>query len=151
MRFERLTVERFGHFDNLDIDLSGGPGMVVVYGPNEAGKTTLLRALHGLLFGIDERTSYAFEYDYRAIALRAILRDTAGQRLHVTRLKKRKDSLLGSLHTDVGEQPLDALRFARYFGAITEDLYSSIFGFTSRVKDEPPARSMPSFRVSFGG
>lgn len=130
MRFERLAVERFGHFESLDLDLSGGPGLVVIYGPNEAGKTTLLRALHGLLFGIDERTPYAFEYDYRAIALRAVLRDTSGQRLDITRLKKRKDSLLGSLRSDVGEVPLDALRFSRYFGAITEELYGSIFGFS---------------------
>lgn len=130
MRFERLTVERFGHFESLDIDMSGGPGLVVIYGPNEAGKTTLLRALHGLLFGVDERTPYAFEYDYRAIALRAVLRDSAGQRLHVTRLKKRKDSLAGSLHSDAGETPLDAARFARYFGAITEELYRAIFGFS---------------------
>ncbi|MDC0718528.1 AAA family ATPase [Nannocystis bainbridge] len=130
MRFERLTVERFGHFESLDIDLPGGPGLVVLYGPNEAGKTTLLRALHGLLFGVDERTPYAFEYDYRAIALRAVLRDSAGQRLHVTRLKKRKDSLVGSLHSEAGEVPLDGARFARYFGAITEELYRAIFGFT---------------------
>ncbi|MCY1057145.1 AAA family ATPase [Nannocystis sp. SCPEA4] len=130
MRFERLTVERFGHFESLDIDLPGGPGLVVIYGPNEAGKTTLLRALHGLLFGVDERTPYAFEYDYRAIALRAVLRDSAGQRLHVTRLKKRKDSLAGSLQSDAGEVPLDAARFGRYFGAITEELYRAIFGFT---------------------
>ncbi len=100
-----------------------------IYGPNEAGKTTLLRALHGLLFGVDERTPYA-RYDYRAIALRAVLRDSAGQRLHVTRLKKRKDSLAGSLHSDAGEVPLDAARFGRYFGAITEELYRAIFGFT---------------------
>ncbi|MFZ6183279.1 AAA family ATPase [Nannocystis pusilla] len=130
MRFERLTVERFGHFESLDIDLPGGPGLVVLYGPNEAGKTTLLRALHGLLFGVDDRTPYAFEYDYRAIALRAVLRDSAGQRLHVTRLKKRKDSLAGSLHSEAGEVPLDGPRFARYFGAITEELYRAIFGFT---------------------
>lgn len=130
MRFERLSVERFGHFESLDLDLPGAPGLVVVYGPNEAGKTTLLRALHGLLFGIDERTPYAFEYDYRAIALRATLRDTADQRLTVTRLKKRKDSLLGTLRSEAGELPLDAARFTRYFGAITEDLYRSIFGFT---------------------
>ena len=130
MRFERLSVERFGHFESLDLDLPGAPGLVVVYGPNEAGKTTLLRALHGLLFGIDERTPYAFEYDYRAIALRATLRDTAEQRLTITRLKKRKDSLLGTLRSEAGELPLDAARFTRYFGAITEDLYRSIFGFT---------------------
>lgn len=130
MRFERLAIERFGHFESLDIHLPGGPGLVVVHGPNEAGKTTLRQAIRGLLFGVDERTPYAFEYDYRAIALRAVLRDSSGQILEITRLKKRKDSLVGAVRGEFGETPLNALHFSRYFGAITEELYASIFGFS---------------------
>ncbi len=38
MRFERRTVERAGHFESLDIDLPGGPGLVVTYGPNRPAR-----------------------------------------------------------------------------------------------------------------
>ena len=130
MRFERLTVERFGHFESLELDLRGPSGLVVIHGPNEAGKTTLLRAIHGLLFGIDERSPYAFRYPYQAMAIHATLVDSAGQRLELTRRKKRKDALLGNLRTDAGEVPLDEHRLHRYFGGVTPDLYRSVFGFT---------------------
>lgn len=130
MKFERLGLERFGHFESLDLDLRGPSGLVVIYGPNEAGKSTLLSAIHGLLFGIDERSPYGFRFPYQAMAIRATLLDSAGQRIELVRRKKRKDALLGNLRTDAGEVTLDEPRFRRYFGALTEDLYKAVFGFT---------------------
>jgi uncharacterized protein YhaN len=130
MRFERLALERFGHFESLDLDLGGRSGLVVIHGPNEAGKTTLLRAIHGLLFGIDERSPYGFRFPYQAMAIHATLVDSAGQRLEIVRRKRRKDALLGHLRSDVGEVPLDEPRFGRYFGGVTPDLYRAVFGFT---------------------
>ena len=130
MRFERLALERFGHFESLDLDLGGRAGLIVIHGPNEAGKTTLLRAIHGLLFGIDERSPYGFRFPYQAMAIHATLVDSAGQRLEVVRRKRRKDALLGHLRSEAGEVPLDEPRFGRYFGGVTPDLYRSVFGFT---------------------
>ena len=130
MKFESLSLERFGHFEALDLDLRGPSGLVVIHGANEAGKTTLLRAIHGLLFGIDERSPYAFRFPYQAMAIRATLQDSAGQRIELVRRKKRKDALLGNLRTDAGEVALDEPRFHRYFGGLTEDLYRAVFGFT---------------------
>ncbi len=128
MRFERLGIERFGQFESLNLDLAGA-NLVLIHGPNEAGKSTLLRAIHGLLFGIDERSPDNFRFPYPAMHLTATLRDSAGQRIELSRRKKRKDALLGTLRTDLGELALDEPRFARYFGAVTEDLYRQIFGF----------------------
>jgi len=130
MRFERLALERFGHFESLDLDLRARSGLVVIHGPNEAGKTTLLRAIHGLLFGIDERSPYGFRFPYQAMAIHATLQDSAGQHLDVVRRKRRKDALLGHLRSEAGEVPLDEPRFARYFGGVTPELYRSVFGFT---------------------
>ena len=130
MRFERLALERFGHFESLDLDLGAGAGLVVIHGPNEAGKTTLLRAIHGLLFGIDERSPYGFRFPYQAMAIHATLQDSAGQHLDVVRRKRRKDALLGHLRSEAGEVSLDEPRFARYFGGVTPELYRSVFGFT---------------------
>lgn len=128
MKFERLGLERFGQFETLDLDLAGA-NLALIYGPNEAGKSTLLRAIHGLLFGIEERSPDNFQFPYPTMHLTAALRDSAGQRIEISRRKKRKDSLLGTLRTDLGELNLDEPRFARYFGAVTEDLYRQIFGF----------------------
>ena len=68
MKFERIELERFGHFESLSLDLRGPSGLVVIHGPNEAGKTTLLRAIHGLLFGIDERSPYGLLLRCRTMA-----------------------------------------------------------------------------------
>lgn len=55
MRFESLILERFGMFEGASLDFVGG-SLHVVYGANEAGKSTALAAISDLLFGIDERT-----------------------------------------------------------------------------------------------
>ena len=58
MRFERLDFSAFGPFTGLSLDLSGGApgGFHIVFGPNEAGKSSALRGVHDLLFGFPERT-----------------------------------------------------------------------------------------------
>ncbi|HEY0135581.1 MAG TPA: AAA family ATPase, partial [Nannocystis sp.] len=76
------------------------------------------------------RSPYGFRYPYQAMAIKATLLDSAGQRIELVRRKKRKDALLGNLRTDAGEVTLDEPRFRRYFGALTEELYKAVFGFT---------------------
>ncbi|MFN9913557.1 MAG: AAA family ATPase, partial [Pirellulaceae bacterium] len=52
MRIRQLDLIAFGHFTNRSIDLSqGNLGLHMIYGPNEAGKSTSLRALTAFLFG----------------------------------------------------------------------------------------------------
>jgi len=48
MRIERIRLERFRRFDELDIELA--PGLNVVRGPNESGKSTLVSAIVAGLF-----------------------------------------------------------------------------------------------------
>ena len=50
MRFESVTARAFGRFRDETLDLA--PGMNVVYGPNEAGKSTWHAALYAGLCGI---------------------------------------------------------------------------------------------------
>lgn len=127
MRIDRLSVERFGHFERLDLDL--GRGLTLLHGPNEAGKSTLLAALRSLFYGIDERTPLAFRFDYRAISLRAVLRDSSGQLLEIERRKRRKRSLTGTLTSQAGAVEIDDERFAGYFTGVSEELYAALFGF----------------------
>lgn len=51
MRFERFTVERFGRLRGLDSGERPLPGLVVVLGGNEAGKSTLFAFLSSMLYG----------------------------------------------------------------------------------------------------
>jgi uncharacterized protein YhaN len=50
MRITGIEIERFGVWQNYKQPLNRN-GLTVFYGPNEAGKTTLLRFIRGVLYG----------------------------------------------------------------------------------------------------
>ena len=53
MRLAELHLRAFGHFSDVRVDLDAGrPALHVVYGHNEAGKSTTLRAVTGLFFWV---------------------------------------------------------------------------------------------------
>jgi energy-coupling factor transporter ATP-binding protein EcfA2 len=49
MRLRRLEVRHFGKFENLSVEF--GPGMNLLYGANESGKSTLVAAVSAILCG----------------------------------------------------------------------------------------------------
>lgn len=51
MKFERLEITGFGKLHDVAIDFS--PSVTVIVGNNEAGKSTLQRALRAALYGLD--------------------------------------------------------------------------------------------------
>ncbi|MFP2960231.1 AAA family ATPase [Myxococcus sp. 1LA] len=53
LRIDALRVLGFGRFSGLTREL--GPGLHLLYGPNEAGKSTLLAFLRSMLFGFEKR------------------------------------------------------------------------------------------------
>jgi chromosome segregation protein len=125
MRFEELHLERFGHFDGLRLDLSGEDVLLhLVYGPNEAGKSTALAAICDLLFGIPERTSFNFRHEYGRLRIGGTLTNTAGQRLSFKRRKARVNSLLRP--DESAELPENSL--APYLGGATREFFERMFG-----------------------
>ena len=50
MKLERIHIERFGAWQSLDLPVDS-EGISVYYGPNEAGKSTLMRFVRGVLYG----------------------------------------------------------------------------------------------------
>jgi len=53
MIITRLKLGNFGKLKNIDLNL--GDKLNLIYGPNEAGKTTLLAFIKGMLYGMDSR------------------------------------------------------------------------------------------------
>ena len=64
MRLNRLDLTRYGHFTGRSLSFPlpapGAPDLHVIYGANEAGKSTLLTAWLDLLFGIHLQSRNAF-------------------------------------------------------------------------------------------
>ncbi|MBL8660371.1 MAG: AAA family ATPase [Rhodospirillales bacterium] len=126
MRIERLALERYGHFSNYETDLGGdGVRLVVVLGRNEAGKTTALRALGDLLFGIEPRSPYNFRHDYKDMRIGAELRGSDGRRLTVRRRKGNQNTLLDAENRPLGD---DAL--APFLGGADRFVFDNLFGLT---------------------
>lgn len=109
MRFSRLSLERYGRFEDCDLDFrSGSPDLHVIYGENEAGKTTSLAAVSDLLFGFPVRSPYNFLFDYSLLRVGAVLedRDTT---LACRRKKGTSGTLLGADDAAIDDAPLAAM------------------------------------------
>ena len=86
MRIAQLQLIAYGPFRGLDLDLSA-PGIHVVFGRNEAGKSTTLRAITGLLYGIDTRTLDAHVHKPAELRIGGTLVGDDGARVRVVRRK----------------------------------------------------------------
>ena len=51
MKIEQIDLQAFGHFTRQRLVLGDAANLHLICGPNEAGKTTLWRAINGALFG----------------------------------------------------------------------------------------------------
>jgi uncharacterized protein YhaN len=119
-----LRLTAFGHFTDASLDLSAGSeGMHIVYGANEAGKSTALRALKSFFYRIPARSDDNFLHQYTKMEIGATLRKSDGSVLHATRRKGNKNTLLGEDGQDVEE----ALR-NQFLGGLDEDLFAQQFG-----------------------
>jgi exonuclease SbcC len=94
MRIEQIDLKAYGHFSNQRLTLAGGADLHLICGPNEAGKTTLWRAINGALFGIPETTRDGYRHGNPKLRVGLVLSSRAGERLAVMRRKGRVNTLL---------------------------------------------------------
>lgn len=97
MKFVELDLRAYGPFTNTKISFekeAAQSGLHLILGPNEAGKSTALRALRAVLFGMEEkRDAHLHPWDMLRVGLK--LRTADGQVLDVERRKgKGSKSLL---------------------------------------------------------
>ncbi|WP_310461999.1 AAA family ATPase [Sphaerotilus sp.] len=94
MKLLRLHLQAFGPFTDRWLDLGDGSvGLQLVCGPNEAGKSSTLRALTALRYGIELRSTDDFVHDHPAMRLGAVLLDREGREVRVVRRKGRGQTL----------------------------------------------------------
>jgi len=119
----RLTA--YGPFTGTVIDLSRGEeGLHIVYGLNEAGKSSALRALRSLLYGIPERSPDGFLHPYPKMRVGAVIRGKGGELLKCLRRKGRMNTLRAEDDTGV----LDETVLCRFLNGIDHDLFATMFG-----------------------
>ena len=93
MKILQLHLKAFGPFTDTSLDLSGGEqGLHIVYGPNEAGKSSSLRAITDLLYGFLPRTPDNFLHPYPKLRIGGELQNSDGKILEMIRRKANKKS-----------------------------------------------------------
>jgi len=125
MRIDRLDLLAFGPFTGLALELAQGQqGLHVVYGENETGKSSALRAIGDLLFGIAARSTDDFVHDMKALRLGGTLRTRDGKALAFVRRKGNQNVLLDPST----EAPLGDDALAPFLGGIDREEFERVFG-----------------------
>ncbi|CAI9418905.1 hypothetical protein ANOBCDAF_04411 [Pleomorphomonas sp. T1.2MG-36] len=134
MRLRRLDLTRYGKFTadkiNFGEHVAGTPDLHIVYGLNEAGKSTSLSAYLDLLFGIEERTKYGFLHQGKAMEIGACL-EFDGQLHEFKRVKQRSNSLLNEQGQPVNEALLSAP-----LAGLTRDAYRMMFSLDDQTLED---------------
>ncbi len=96
MRLQALHLSLFGHFTDKTIDFGPrgpGPDFHIVFGPNEAGKTTLMEGYLRLLYGFPGQDAYGFKHQRANLQVGGTL-EISGEKHRLTRVSRRSDNLL---------------------------------------------------------
>ncbi|MBE1236809.1 AAA family ATPase [Phaeovibrio sulfidiphilus] len=125
MRLRRLDLKRFGHFTDTHLEFGeavpGTPDFHVVYGPNEAGKTTLMEGYLRLLYGfLAKNEPYDFRHQRPNLSVAGLL-DINGQTLFLERSPRKGSPLLDERGAVVPEAVLGAV-----LGRLSRDDYRKL-------------------------
>ncbi|MBC8355796.1 MAG: AAA family ATPase [Planctomycetes bacterium] len=129
MRLRELEVEHFGVFSDQSLEFDAG--FSLVFGPNEAGKSTLLQLIREMLFGFKaQQNPYVFEQHSGEMAGIASFDMHDGSQLRFRRRKGKKNEVVGSQEPSGRE--IDASALGQLTGGANKELYEQVFGFSLR-------------------
>jgi len=124
MRLAELALRRFGRFEErrLDFGPADGLDLHLIYGPNEAGKSTLFAAMEDLFFGIPPRSRHAFRFEQSNLRIEGEVEAADAPRRRVARVHDRKAAL-----RDVHEAPLPESVFGPALERLDRATYRQMF------------------------
>ncbi|WP_395697053.1 AAA family ATPase [Methylocella sp.] len=125
MRFESLTLECYGRFETTELAFPPSAGLCVVYGANEAGKSTALEAVGDFLYGVHDQSRRADTYGPSRLRIGATLRFADGALRRLVRRKGRKGTL-----ADEEGRPVDESVLAAALGSTTRKRFAALFGLS---------------------
>ena len=126
MRFDSLNIPAFGPFTSCAYEFQQSEhDLHVIYGENEAGKSSLLRGIHHLLYGFPSSTDDDFLHDYRKLRIGATISD-GEQTLTFMRKKGNVGTLLDEHQNTIDEGKLKA-----FCGSVSPDFFTHMFGLST--------------------
>ncbi len=135
MKINAINLKAYGPFTNKVLDFwDDGFGLHLVFGGNEAGKSTALRALIGLLYGFGHRVDDNWLHENKKLLVSGTFALKDGRLLNLSRYKRRKNDLIDEdtglafrqeeLNKHLGQMGRDAFEHA--FGISHESLRQGV-------------------------
>jgi uncharacterized protein YhaN len=125
VRIDRIDLIRFGHFAGREIELPPRkPDFYLFYGDNEAGKSTLLRGISALFFGVPTKTQDAHSFKTTELRIGA----TISQADTTFSFRRRKGVSGTLLSTDDAQMQESAL--APFLKEVDRDRFEQFFALT---------------------
>lgn len=136
MKLAKLNLMAFGPFTQRELTLGEtGHSLHLIYGPNEAGKSTTLRAISSLLFAFSDKRGGNAEdtqvHESSQLRLGGTLIKDSGETLSIVRRKGYKNTLL-----DPSGNPLEDGILTPYLPGLDRTLFEHHYGLNhERLKE----------------
>lgn len=122
MKIRRLDLIAYGPFANEALEF-GTDNLHIVYGPNEAGKSTALRALQAVLYGMTEkRDAFLHPWEMMRVGMSV---ETANE---VIRVERRKGKGVRSLVYAGTDRAVTSEEWNRVLPVLDQNLFLQMFG-----------------------
>ncbi|WP_372677199.1 AAA family ATPase [Desulfosarcina sp.] len=124
MKIRSIRLAAYGPFTDVTIDLpNSGADFHMLFGPNEAGKSSALKAIRHMLFGIPAREPVNFLHGYPKLRVGARLVNGSGDEIEFLRRKGRVKTLRGL----DDETVLDEAALAPFLGGVSPEVFEQMF------------------------
>jgi uncharacterized protein YhaN len=124
MRIQQLSYDFFGMFTSKVLDFGEAKensDFHIIYGPNEAGKTTAMEGYLRLLYGFpSKKEPYAFQHQRKNLKISGVL-EIEGVKSNFTRLSTQTGNLRGDAGATIPETAI-----ASHLGGLSPDDYRSL-------------------------
>ncbi len=130
MKLKKIDIDGFGVWNGLAID-DLADTTTIVYGPNEAGKTTLMQFVRAVLYGFtpERRKKYLPPVNGGQPGGRLLLADAVGE------FRIQRSASVTDLHDDAGPlsiiddrgEPRDAQKLDDLLAGVDEPTYNNVF------------------------
>jgi len=122
MKFTRLHLLAYGQFTNYNLTFGDTAGFHVIYGPNEAGKSTTLHALTSVLYGYSSDFQDDFLHRPADVAVAIELLNEDGKKLSFTRKRRGRNALVSDTGT-----PLNDDAILSFLGGVSRTSFTQVF------------------------
>ncbi len=134
MKIRKLFLKAFGPFTNVALDFSGPANLHLVYGPNEAGKSSALRAMTDLRYGIKPQSKDNFVHEFKDMLLAGCFEDGAGRAVGLARRKGNKDPLMSAdpqTGAPMAGSPVSPEVLLALTGGLAREQFDTMYGLNS--------------------